>query len=224
MRRFLIVEDDEVLRDLHGFFINTRYKGVEIDHASNGKEALAKTLVYNYSVILSDIDMPVMDGITFHKILKGDSPLMAKKVVFISGGLDRHYLSYLKEEGCPFLDKPFARKDFYRLIDSVLDMEDRRAANERGHCHVRKFIRIKTRQRCNLVPVTPGSDSFEFITAETMDHSEGGLGLKYEGEELPPGSRFKVYVENLNIFQRVARVVWSQSIGGHSFRLGLQWV
>jgi len=43
--------------------------------AENGEEALAKMALEKIDLIVSDIYMPVMDGIKFHKTLTSDSAL-----------------------------------------------------------------------------------------------------------------------------------------------------
>lgn len=61
----LIVEDDENLREaLCDFFVE---EGANVFTANNGEEAIQTTLTEKVDLILSDIKMPVMDGIELLK-------------------------------------------------------------------------------------------------------------------------------------------------------------
>ncbi len=123
MNSFLIVDENRRLRGLYETIIKINHDNPRIDHAVNGRDALTMVLNHNYSVIISDIEMPGMDGIEFHQALKAEFPPSARKVVFITSPLDGFELSYLSDEGCPHLTKPFYMKDVISNINSVLEKE-----------------------------------------------------------------------------------------------------
>lgn len=58
--KVLLVEDSHDNQDIISFFLTKA--GAQVDIADNGHEGVEKTLKGNYSVILMDIQMPVMDG------------------------------------------------------------------------------------------------------------------------------------------------------------------
>ena len=58
--RVLLVEDNEINREFATELLASL--GVEVDHAHNGKVALARVGQREYDVVLMDIQMPVMDG------------------------------------------------------------------------------------------------------------------------------------------------------------------
>jgi CheY-like chemotaxis protein len=66
----LIVEDNPVNRDL--FSLQLRHFGLATQHASNGKEAieLIEANPDAFSMILMDLQMPVMDGITATQLIR----------------------------------------------------------------------------------------------------------------------------------------------------------
>ena len=120
MKSFLIVEDSPPLIKYCHLLINARFKDALVTCVHNGREALKKAREREYSVILSDIEMPVMDGIEFYKELKKESPLLAKRIAFMSSSnISSHFECITKEE-LPFLHKPFNPHDFHALIDKVL--------------------------------------------------------------------------------------------------------
>ncbi|MDX9971577.1 MAG: response regulator [FCB group bacterium] len=65
MKNILVVDDSPVVRSFHMNILKTA--GFTADGASDGVEALEKALVKHYDLILCDINMPNMDGLTFIK-------------------------------------------------------------------------------------------------------------------------------------------------------------
>ena len=120
MKSFLIVEDSTALTKYCKFLIKARFKEALITCVHNGQEALEKIREREYSVIISDIEMPIMDGIEFYENLRSESPLMAKRIAFMSSSNLSSHLSYIMKEDCPFIPKPFKPEEFYNLIDTVL--------------------------------------------------------------------------------------------------------
>lgn len=123
MISFLVVEDNKTLQDVHGMLITRKYGDVRIDCASNGKEALAMINTLDYTVILTDVVMPEMNGIELYMELKGKHPLLAKRVAFITANFREPYNSVIIEEKRPCITKPYNQSDFYGMIDAVLHPE-----------------------------------------------------------------------------------------------------
>ena len=74
--RILVVEDNNLMR---GLTIKQLEKfGIETDFATNGSEAVEKTLKNEYALVLMDCQMPVMDGF--------ESTLEIRKREFVKGG------------------------------------------------------------------------------------------------------------------------------------------
>ncbi|MCK5075308.1 MAG: response regulator, partial [Calditrichia bacterium] len=69
--KILIVEDEEVIRSI--FHETFSAWGFEVDSAENGKEALKKTENESYNIIVTDLNMPFMNGIELMKKLKDKS-------------------------------------------------------------------------------------------------------------------------------------------------------
>ncbi len=84
----LIVEDEKILRDaLRVKFMHEDFRVLE---AQNGEEGLGAALAEHPDVILLDIVMPVMDGITMLQKLREDDWGRTAKVIMLSnlGGGD----------------------------------------------------------------------------------------------------------------------------------------
>ena len=63
MKRVLVVDDSNVVRNFHMNILKS--SGFQTEGASDGVEALEKALLNQYDLILCDINMPNMDGLTF---------------------------------------------------------------------------------------------------------------------------------------------------------------
>lgn len=81
VKKILIVEDDAILVSV--LTDNLSAEGFEIIKAGNGEEGLAAALREHPDLILLDILMPVMDGITMlKKMRKDDWGKNAKVIMF----------------------------------------------------------------------------------------------------------------------------------------------
>lgn len=79
--RILVVDDDkDVLSMLSRHF---RYAGFEVQTAANGEEALQILAELKIDIVISDIIMPVMNGIEMLRTIKAEYPMI--RVIMISG-------------------------------------------------------------------------------------------------------------------------------------------
>jgi two-component system chemotaxis response regulator CheY len=73
--RILIIEDASLMRLYYRDIIERA--GFEVDEALNGVEALEKLLISPADLLIVDINMPKMDGLTFLKTLRAEAPAVA---------------------------------------------------------------------------------------------------------------------------------------------------
>ena len=81
IENILIVDDEELITDLVKAIL---YKSGSIDVAHNGQEALMMMGEKYYKLILTDIDMPRMDGIELVCEIKQDLHLKSIPVMIVS--------------------------------------------------------------------------------------------------------------------------------------------
>jgi two-component system chemotaxis response regulator CheY len=67
-KRILIVDDANLVRRFYRDALERA--GFEVDEALNGVEALEKVLGGPYELIIVDVNMPQMDGLTFLRMLR----------------------------------------------------------------------------------------------------------------------------------------------------------
>ena len=69
--KILIVEDSPTMRQLVGFALK-RLPGAEITEAADGVEGLKKINATRFDLIITDINMPVMDGLKLISLVRRD--------------------------------------------------------------------------------------------------------------------------------------------------------
>lgn len=114
-RRVLVVDDSLVAREAATAAL--RAAGVTFDVARDGREALAKLERGHYAVVLSDLEMPHLDGFGLVERLRANSRLRDQPVVVCSSRLDddaRQRLSPFAVDG--FVDKPFIAGDLLAAL------------------------------------------------------------------------------------------------------------
>ena len=111
--RILVVEDDESLRELLRMHLASA--GYEVSTAADGIAAGYLVLRSPPDLIISDVNMPHMDGFEFVAALKSDKTLPEIPVIFLTSMEDGD--SRGKELGAVgYLTKPVMRD---RLLDLV---------------------------------------------------------------------------------------------------------
>lgn len=81
-RRILIVDDSEMVRELHGFAL--RGAGYEVDDAQNGSAALEKLLGQRFDLVVTDINMPQMDGYELTRRIRATEGYKDTPVILVS--------------------------------------------------------------------------------------------------------------------------------------------
>lgn len=66
--KILIVDDDSTTRKLLGLYLKA--KGYEVAYAENGLQGIEKLGMENPNLVISDLNMPYMDGIEFVKSVR----------------------------------------------------------------------------------------------------------------------------------------------------------
>lgn len=221
LENFLIVEDEPLLICIYEDLIKARRSEALVFKASNGEEALNEVRKRDYSLILSDLEMPVMNGIDFYNTIKSEYPHMSEKVNFISGSNREDYFSFLADEGRSVLSKPFINEAFYHFVEKSLNL-DKSQGPPVDCVDARQHKRLGYVDSALLKSVGGAMDSYA-IRGFTEDYSIGGFRLRHEGDLLPEGTLMKVFLNVLGVVGREARVAWSYAMDS-SVNTGLKWV
>ncbi len=79
----LIVEDSPTMRQLIVFALS-RVKGLECVEADDGVDALKKLGAQRFDIIITDINMPVMDGLKLVKRIRTEGPHQNTPIMIIT--------------------------------------------------------------------------------------------------------------------------------------------
>jgi len=79
-KKVLVVDDSEMVRNFHSYII--KMVGYEVETAENGVVALEKLLSKEYQLLVTDINMPKMDGYELIKNVQEQD--IAIKIIIIS--------------------------------------------------------------------------------------------------------------------------------------------
>lgn len=103
-RRILVVDDEPGYRDMLEWSLLR--DGVRVDTARDGKEAQRRLAEAEYSLVLTDITMPGLDGLKLLNAIKKQSP--ALPVILMTGfGTVELAVKAMKEGADDFILKPF---------------------------------------------------------------------------------------------------------------------
>lgn len=113
--RLLLVEDEAVHRDIVLGQLNEDFT---VDCAGNGQEALAKSRLNHYDLVLLDFFLPGMDAPTLLDRLKPLLPEGAQVIGFSNMPADPSQNGlYAQVSGC--LDKPFRLENFLQVLRAL---------------------------------------------------------------------------------------------------------
>ena len=115
--RVLVVEDEPALAAAVSDALADA--GFVVDRAGDGEEALARVSERSYDLVVCDLKMPRLDGMSFYRAIAATE--LAQRVIFVTGdvaGTDAE--RFLEESGCRWLAKPFRLGDLLRAARDVL--------------------------------------------------------------------------------------------------------
>lgn len=120
MKRILVVDDEEQIRLMLSQMLT--HAGYEVHTAENGDDGMAMVGRHDFDLIITDMIMPVKDGLKFIMELVRDYPDL--RILAISGGGAIKAERYLTMAGylgdIATLEKPFKREAMLALVAEQL--------------------------------------------------------------------------------------------------------
>lgn len=115
----LIVDDDAEIAHYIKTELSDWYR---FEHACNGKEGLKMLLTSKYDLVISDVMMPEMDGVTMLKKIKSNTNVSDIPVILLTSKSEvENRLEGLRKGADAFLAKPFNMEELHILIDNLVD-------------------------------------------------------------------------------------------------------
>lgn len=126
MARILVIEDDLSLRDLLRVHLSSI--GYEVQVALDVAEAIRAILAQAPDLILSDINMPYLDGLELLQALKGDKLTQSIPVILLTARTDDDSFIRAMQLGVSrYITKPVHLDELIAAIDSALSASGKRA-------------------------------------------------------------------------------------------------
>jgi two-component system chemotaxis response regulator CheY len=124
----LVVDDDSMARlilkqILHGHF------GAEVTEACNGVDAIVALEGAPFDLVMLDLEMPIMDGMTVLKTIRASSRLSGLPVIVLSASRkDHNVLQSIQLGVSDYLTKPFRGREIADRVVQALAASSKRQA------------------------------------------------------------------------------------------------
>ncbi|PWZ00292.1 hypothetical protein BCV70DRAFT_161330 [Testicularia cyperi] len=136
--RVLLVDDDEVCRRLSSKFLQVF--GCSIDYAVDGMSAVNKMNLEKYDLVLMDIVMPNLDGVSATSLIRQFDP-RTPIISMTSNSGPSELINYMSSGMNDILPKPFTKEGLLNMLEKHL-------------------IHLKTVQKMEQIPKSRGLGSF----------------------------------------------------------------
>jgi len=117
---FLVVEDSPTMRQLISFSLK-RFKNAKIIEAVDGVDALKKLSGEKIDLILTDINMPVMDGLKLVSLVRQNAQLKEIPIIIITTeGAEEDRERGLALGANAYISKPIQSSHLIKTISELL--------------------------------------------------------------------------------------------------------
>lgn len=124
LKRILLVDDNDSSRFISKRFLIKNNHNYQIVESNNGTEAIEKVQSEKFDLIIMDMCMPNVDGISAMRAIRtfpngtGTPALMTT-----TSNMSDHHQAALAAGANSFIIKPFAQKDLINKIEELLSKE-----------------------------------------------------------------------------------------------------
>ena len=118
-KKILIVDDAVTMRQLLAATLKSA--GYDVVDASNGKEGIDKLGKARFNLIITDLNMPVMDGITFIKEVKKSAIHKFTPIIMLTTESSAAKKEEGKQAGAKaWIVKPFKPNELLAVVKKIL--------------------------------------------------------------------------------------------------------
>ena len=116
----LIVDDDQDTLLLYKMLVSSWYPSLHVETANNGVDALVKVGSMRPCVIITDLQMPQLDGFAILDRLQNDEQYDFLTPIVVSGMSDEDIAARGVPQGVPILHKPIPVEELKELIAKAI--------------------------------------------------------------------------------------------------------
>jgi two-component system chemotaxis response regulator CheY len=118
---FLVVDDSPTMRQLISFSLK-RIPGSRIVEANDGVDALKKLATEKFSLIVTDINMPIMDGLKLVSMIRKDEMHKTIPIVVVTTeGAEEDRKAGLALGANAYVSKPVKTGDLLNTVNQLLN-------------------------------------------------------------------------------------------------------
>ena len=118
---FLIVEDSPTMRQLLAFTLR-RLKECRIIEAVDGVDALKKLTTERVDLVITDINMPMMDGLKLISLIRGNARTRTLPIIIVTTeGAEEDRKRGLALGADAYIAKPIQPSELLKTIASLLE-------------------------------------------------------------------------------------------------------
>ena len=208
IKKILVVDDEEVIRDFYRDSLTM--KGYAVDRAADGLDALGALWDSVYDLVITDINMPRLDGLGLYESARARFPYLKDRFLFITSSPADSVMHIYGHDR--IIRKPFKIDDLFDIVDRItaapLDLQlEEDGVNRRG------AQRVFCHKDCYMIP--EGTVARRPVVARTQDISEQGLQVRYFGESVKPGDRGRVRISGTEPYawgKKEGQGVWAHGV------------
>jgi len=127
MVRILIIDDDELLRDM--LHMQLSRVGYSVTTAADAAEGIRALLANDFDLVVSDVEMPYMNGLEMVRAIRGDEKTRHIPVLMLTAHYDDYTWSQAMRLGVKdYLTKPMKGDELIAAIKRILASTARRAS------------------------------------------------------------------------------------------------
>ena len=125
--RILIVDDEESMREFLGIMLHR--EGYRVDAAVDGRQAVQHIKDQSYDLVISDIQMPNLDGFGLLDAIKEGSPETVVIMITAFSTTDEA-VKAMKQGAYDYITKPFNNEEIRLIVKNALERKDLRRENQ----------------------------------------------------------------------------------------------
>ena len=195
--RILIVDDETIILDMVASYVG--HIGFEAMTAKNGREALERLRNEPFTILITDIKMPEMDGFELMKTVRAEFPDM--HIIAMTGhGASYTYTDVVSAGATDYLNKPFSLDEMMAKLNRVSrerelirDLKQKSLELEKANEDLRRLDNLKS--------IFVSSVSHELRTPLTVIKEFISLILEGHGGPLTDDQREYLGIAHKNILR-----------------------
>ena len=154
-RRMLIVEDEAPIREL--LRLHLSLAGFAVDEIGDGAAALERLRAERYDLVMLDLMLPGLDGITLCRAVRGQGANVSTPILMLTArDTESDKVLGLESGADDYLAKPFGIRELLARVGAILRRTERAEHPANGSKRVQsRFLALDSDRRQAVVRGTP---------------------------------------------------------------------